>query len=64
MLTDVGYQGADKRLDTMPCAKWHTVMCFGKRRALDNANAVDVVAEKLKVSVRAQVKHLFRVVKC
>ena len=39
-------------------------MCFGKRRPLDNANAVDDVAEKLKVSVRAQVEHLFRVVKC
>lgn len=64
MFTDASYQGADKRLNAMPGAKWHIVMRLGKRRGLDNANAVDVVAEKLKVSVRAQVEHLFRVAKC
>ena len=64
MFTDASYQGADKRLNAMPGAKWHTVIRLGMCRALDNANAVDVVAEKLQVSVRAQVEHLFRVVKC
>ena len=48
----------------MPGAKWHIVMRLGKRRALDKTNCVDVVAEKIKVSVRAQIEHLFRVAKC
>ena len=37
---------------------------LGRASSADKADAVDVVAEKLKVSVRAQVEHLFRVVKC
>ena len=53
MFTDASYQEADKRLNAIPGAKQHTVMRLGKRRALDNSNAVDVVAEKPQVSARA-----------
>jgi IS5 family transposase len=45
---------------------WQVAMRPGKRRALDKADVIDALVdkvEKLKASVRAKVEHPFRVVK-
>ena len=63
---DAGYQGIDKRADARAEVTWHVAMRPGKRRALDKANAADVLIdqlEKLKAGVRAKVEHPFRVIK-
>ena len=63
---DPGYQGANKRPNARQDFTWYVAMRPGKRRALDKANAMIVVAEKiekLKTSVRAKVEHPFRVIK-
>ena len=66
VFADAGYQSAAKREEATG-VPWHVAMRPGKRRALDKhspwGNLLDK-AEKLKASVRAEVKHPFRVVKC
>jgi IS5 family transposase len=59
---DAGYQGAAKRAGV----NWHIAMRPAKRRALDKANEIDALVdkvEKLKASVRAKVEHPFRIIK-
>lgn len=66
VFADAGYQGIEKRPDTKPEVKWHVAMRPGKRKALNKADAADVMldaAEKLKAGVRAKVEHPFRVIK-
>jgi IS5 family transposase len=63
---DAGYQGAHKRDDAKPNAKWNVAMRPGKRAALDKSKALDQLKEqleRLKASIRAKVEHPFRVVK-
>ncbi|MBC7445973.1 MAG: IS5 family transposase, partial [Polaromonas sp.] len=64
---DSGYQGADKRLDARPNARWQVAMRPGKRKKLDKANSpVDALIDKIekcKASIRAKVEHPFRVLK-
>ena len=67
VFADAGYQGAGKRPDARPHAKWQVAMRPGKRRELDKANnpidaLVDKV-EKLKAGIHAKVEHPFRVIK-
>ena len=60
------YQGAHKRPNARQNITWCIAMRPGKRRALNKANAIHAVAEKiekLKASVRAKVEHPFRVIK-
>ena len=64
---DAGYQGIDKRPDAKTGIAWHIAMRPGKRKKLDKTNQADAMldqAEKLKASVRAEVEHPFRVLKC
>ena len=66
VFADAGYQGADKRLEATGVA-WHVAMRPGKRRMLDKKTKLGALldkAEKLKSSVRAEVEHPFRVIKC
>ena len=67
VFADAGYQGADKRLDANPSARWQVAMRPGKPKKLDKANNfVDAFMdkiEKVKASIRAKVEHPFRVVK-
>lgn len=66
VFADAGYQGAARRADARAGVKWHIAMRPGKRRALDKANEIDALVdkvEKLKASVRAKVEHPFRVIK-
>ena len=64
---DAGYQGADKRLDARPDARWQVAMRPGKRQKLDRVNnPIDALVDKIekcKASIRAKVEHPFRVVK-
>ena len=63
---DSGYQGAAKRPDARPGVNWRIATRPGKRRALDKANEIDALVdkvEKLKASVRAKVEHPLRVIK-
>ena len=66
VFADAGYQGAVKR----PEAKgvdWHVAMRPGKRRVLNKNSPWGSLldkAEQLKASVRANVEHPFRVIKC
>ena len=63
---DAGYQGAARRPDARGGVNWHIAMRPGKRRALDKANEIDALVdkiEKLKASVPAKVEHPFRVIK-
>jgi len=66
VFADAGYQGATKRPEANG-VDWHVAMRPGKRRALDKSspwgNLLDK-AEQLKASIRAQVEHPFRVIKC
>ena len=67
VFADAGYQGADKRLDANPSARWQVAMRPGKPKKLDKANKfVDALMDKIekgKASIRAKVEHPFRVVK-
>ena len=63
---DAGYQGAHKRPDARADLNWHIAMRPGKRAALDKAQPVDALidkVEKIKASIRAKVEHPFRVIK-
>lgn len=63
---DAGYQGANKRPNARQDIAWYITMRPGKRRALNKANAMHAVPEKiekLKASVRAKVEHPSRVIK-
>ena len=64
---DVGYQGAHKRPDAKKDVTWHVAMRPGERRQLDIDNKpIDALiekVEKIKASIRAKVKHPFRVIK-
>lgn len=63
---DAGYQGANKRPNARQDITWYIAMRPGKRRALNKANAMYAVPEKiekLKASVRAKVEHPFQVIK-
>ena len=63
---DAGYQGANKRPNARQDIAWYITMRPGKRRALNKANAMHAVPEKiekLKASVRAKVEHPFQVIK-
>ncbi len=63
---DAGYQGTEKRPDANADVNWHIAMKPGKRKALDKANAIDMMVdqvEKIKASIRAKVEHPFRVIK-
>lgn len=63
---DAGYQGIQKRPDAKADVRWHVAMRPGKRRALDKANPLDALIdkiEKLKAGIRARVEHPFRVIK-
>ena len=65
VFVDAGYQGARKRNEATVVA-WQVAMRPGKRRALDQADVIDALGDKveqLKASVRAKVEHPFRVVK-
>ena len=63
---DAGYQGVEKCLEATDI-KWQVAMRPGKPRVLDKnspwGNLLDQ-AEQLKASVRAKVKHPFRILKC
>jgi IS5 family transposase len=63
---DAGYQGVEKRPEAID-VNWQVAMRPGKRRALDKnspwGNLLDQ-AEQLKASVRAEVEHPFRILKC
>ena len=56
VFADVGYQGADKRLDAVQGVRWQVTMRPGKRKNLDRANSpIDALMDK--------VEHPFRMVK-
>lgn len=60
-----GYQGAEKRKEPTG-VRWQVAMRPGKRSALDKADVVDALVDKveqLKASVRAKVEHALSVVK-
>jgi IS5 family transposase len=66
VFADAGYQGAAKRREAT-AVEWHVAMRPGKRRTLDKNSPWGSLldkAEQMKASVRAKVKHPFRVVKC
>lgn len=67
VFTDSGYQGVDKREDTLHIrARWHVAMRPGKRRALDQTTTMGDLLnrlEKTKAAIRAKVEHPFRVLK-
>jgi len=66
VFADAGYQGAHERPGARTKVRWHVAMRPGKRKALDPADPMDAITEKverLKASVRAKVEHPFRVVK-
>jgi IS5 family transposase len=66
VFADAGYQGAEKRKEATGVV-WQVAMRPGKRRALDKADVVDALVDKLeqlKAGVRAKVEHPFRVLKC
>ena len=66
VFADAHYHGAIKRPEATGL-DWHVAMRPGKRRALNKhsswASLLDK-AEQLKASVRAKVKHPFRMIKC
>ncbi len=66
VFADAGYQGAQKREEATG-VDWQVAMRAGKRRALGKntpwGNLLDE-AEQVKASVRANVEHPFRVIKC
>ena len=70
VFADSGYRGAHKREDIQalhPDVDWHIAMMPGQRRAMDKGRPVNALREqleKLKASIRATVKHPFRVIKC
>lgn len=67
VFADSGYQGVAKREETQHIeATWHVAMRPGKRKALDKANPMGAVLDKLehvKARIRAKVEHPFRVIK-
>ena len=66
VFADAGYLGATKRPEATGVG-WHVVMRSGKRQALDKQTKLGALldkAEKLKVSVRAEMEHPFRVIRC
>ena len=65
VFADAGYKGAEKRKEATGVAR-QVAMRPGKRRALDKADVIDELVDKveqLKARVRAKVEHPFRVVK-
>lgn len=64
---DAGFQGVDKHQECKGNAvRWEVAMRPGNRRRLDLTCEIDRLlekTEKLKASIRAKVKHPFRVVK-
>lgn len=63
---DAGYQGVEKRPDANADVNWLIAMKPGKRKALDKANPIDAMVEKvekIKASIRAKAEHPFRVIK-
>ena len=66
VFADAGYQGAVKRPEAAG-VDWHVAMRPGKRRVLNKNSPWGSLldkAEQLKASVRANVEHPFRVIKC
>ena len=66
VFADAGYQGAAKRPEATD-VDWHVAMRPGKRSALDKQAELGALldkAEQLKASVRTEVQHPFRVIKC
>lgn len=66
VFADAGYQGVDKREDTKS-VYWHVAMPAGKRRALNKISQWGNLlgnAEQIKASVRANVEHPVRALKC
>lgn len=67
VFADAGYQGVAKREEVQHIeAHWHVAMRPGKRKALDKANPMGAVLDKLehvKARIRAKVEHPFRVIK-
>lgn len=65
VFADSGYRGIDKR-SRHKRVKWSIAMTPGKRRALDRADPIDALTnriERLKAGIRAKVEHPFRVIK-
>ena len=67
VFADAGYEGAQKRPDSIKDVTWHVAMRPGKRKELDKENnpldaLIDQV-EKIKASIGAKVEHPFRVIK-
>jgi IS5 family transposase len=70
VFADSGYRGITKRQEIQaqhPGVDCQVAMMPGKRRALKMSKTVDALIdklEKIKASIRAKVKHPFRVIKC
>jgi IS5 family transposase len=66
---DSGYRGVHKREEVQtqhPHVNWHIAMMPGQRRVMDKSRAINALKEqleKIKASIRAKVKHPFRVIK-
>ena len=67
VFADVGYQGADRRLDAKAGVRWQVAMRPSKRKKLGKANSLTYALideiEKCRASIRAKVEHAFRLLK-
>ena len=66
VFVDASYQGAHKRSDAKEVVTWHVAMRPGKRKALTKSMKLGALTDdiqRLNASIRAKVKHSFRVIK-
>jgi transposase, IS5 family len=63
---DAGYRGAHKRAYAPPNVSWYVAMRPSKHAALDKGKLLGTMingVERIKVSIRDKVQHLFRAIK-